>query len=57
MAVQWLSDEPDGDVDLADFTMFAIHWLASDCDLCGIADLTGNGQIQLFDETGRKLAG
>jgi hypothetical protein len=39
----------DGDVDLVDFTMFAAHWLETDCGACGGADLTDDGEVGLDD--------
>jgi len=41
--------EPDGDVDLVDFTMFAQRWLDSDCDLCGGIDLDCDSEVGLED--------
>ena len=44
--------EPDGDVDLADFTSFALWWLDSECNLtddCGGADIFGDGAVLLDD--------
>ena len=44
--------EPDGDVDLADFSTFAMWWLDSDCgskDDCGGADILGDGDVLLDD--------
>ena len=41
--------EPDGDVDLADFCIFAERWLDAVCDACGGADLTGDGNVQWDD--------
>lgn len=45
--VVWLrgDTEPDKDVDLKDFTVFAARWLDSDCGICGRADLTGDGDV------------
>ncbi len=39
----------DKNVDLADFAIFAQWWLKSNCDNCGGADLTGDGQVRLDD--------
>lgn len=41
--------EPDGDVDLADFAAFAVHWPNTVCDDCGGADLTGEGNVDWND--------
>jgi hypothetical protein len=41
--------EPDGDVDLADFAAFALHWLEINCCVCGGADLTCDGNVWLDD--------
>ena len=44
--------EPDGDVDLADFAVFAPWWLDGDCgskDDCGGADIDGDGDVLLDD--------
>jgi hypothetical protein len=35
----------DGNVDLADFALFAPKWLNSNCGDCGRADLTGDGEV------------
>lgn len=39
----------DGDVDLADFALFAIYWQETDCGQCGGADLTGEGNVDFND--------
>jgi hypothetical protein len=39
----------DGDVDLVDFTMFAIHWRDTNCGTCGRSDLTGEGNVDSND--------
>jgi hypothetical protein len=44
--------EPDGDVDLADFVLFAGWWLSTDCGSqadCGGADILLDGQVLLDD--------
>jgi hypothetical protein len=41
--------EPDGDVDFADFAIFASHWLDTDCGKCSGADLTGNESVDFDD--------
>jgi len=38
-----------GQVDFIDFAIFAIQWLETDCGLCGGADLTGEGNVELDD--------
>jgi hypothetical protein len=49
-AAHGLADfEPDGDVDLVDFAVFAQLWLQSDCYACFGADLTGDGNVNLYD--------
>ena len=42
----------DCDVDLADFSVFALYWLQDGCaepDWCGAADLTENGDVNMDD--------
>lgn len=41
----------DDDVDFKDFSLFAAHWLETDCGLCSCdrADFTGNGQVDSYD--------
>jgi hypothetical protein len=39
----------DGNVDLADFAIFAQQWLNSNCGDCGMADLTGDGEVKWDD--------
>jgi len=41
--------EPDGDVDLADFAIFAGRWQNTNCGTCGGADLTGDGKVDFAD--------
>jgi hypothetical protein len=41
--------EPDGDVDFADFAIFAGYWLDTDCGKCSGADLTGNDLAELTE--------
>jgi hypothetical protein len=41
--------DDDRNVDLADFAIFAKWWLKSNCDNCGGADLTGDGQVRWDD--------
>lgn len=43
--------EPDGDVDLDDFSVLAAWWLAGDCGMsgCGGADILGDGSVLLDD--------
>jgi len=41
--------EPDGDVDFADFALFAGHWQDTNCGKCGGADLTGDGIVDFKD--------
>jgi hypothetical protein len=36
-------------IDLFDFALFAAYWLETDCDVCGGADLTGDGNVSLND--------
>lgn len=42
----------DCDVDLADFSVFALYWLQNECaepGWCGGADLTENGDVNMYD--------
>jgi len=39
----------DGDVDLMDFALFAIHWQDTNCGTCGKSDLTGEGNVDFND--------
>ena len=41
--------EGQGHMNLAVFALIAPHWLESDCDTCGGADLTGEGDVDLDD--------
>ena len=41
--------DDDNDVDMADFAVFASHWLESQCGDCGGADLTGDENVGLDD--------
>ncbi|MCX5638559.1 MAG: hypothetical protein NTX52_12840, partial [Planctomycetota bacterium] len=41
--------EPDGDVDLVDFAVFASYWQDTNCGACGGADLTGDGIVDASD--------
>jgi len=41
--------EPDGDVDFADFAVFAGYWQDTNCGACGGADLTGDGIVDAND--------
>lgn len=41
--------EPDGDVDLADFSRFAEQWLSTHCGFCGQADFTSDLNVDLED--------
>ena len=41
--------EPDGDVDLVDFSKINQYWQTSGCGLCGGYDLTGDGNINFDD--------
>lgn len=46
--------EPDGDVDLADFAVFASWWQDNDCgskEDCGGADISGDGNVYFDDLT------
>jgi hypothetical protein len=45
----------DGDVNFADFAIFAGYWLDANCGKCGGADLTGDGIVDVNDLA--KLAG
>ena len=38
-----------GTVNMADFGLFAIEWLSTNCGLCNGADLTGNNEVGLPD--------
>ena len=44
--------EPDGDVDMVDFAMFAQRWLDSDCGLCGGIDLDCDEEVGFEDLMG-----
>jgi hypothetical protein len=39
----------NGQVDFFDFAQFAQQWFATDCELCGGADLTGEGNVDCND--------
>jgi hypothetical protein len=39
----------NGTINLLDFTILALHWLETDCGLCGGADLTGDGKVDFQD--------
>jgi hypothetical protein len=39
----------DGDVDFADFTLFAPYWRQTDCAQCGGADFTNDGKVDIDD--------
>lgn len=41
--------DADGDVDFADFALFAAYWLQSDCGQCGGADLTNDEKVDVDD--------
>jgi hypothetical protein len=41
--------DDDGNVDLADFALFAHWWLKSNCGDCGKADLTGDSRVRWDD--------
>jgi hypothetical protein len=41
--------EPDGDVDFADFAVFAGYWQNTNCGKCGGADFTGDGIVDTYD--------
>jgi hypothetical protein len=41
--------EPDGDVDFADYAVFASLWGETACGSCGGADLTGDGNVDFND--------
>ena len=49
--VVWLrgDTEPDEDVDLVDFAVFAARWLETSCGICDRADLTGDGNVDYYD--------
>ena len=50
----------DRKVNLADFSMFAQWWLETNCNECGGADLTGDGEVgleDLYEFTSNWLAG
>lgn len=44
--------DADGDVDMADFALFCLRWLDTDCGDCDGADLTGDGNVGLEDLQG-----
>lgn len=39
----------DGDIDLGDFSLLADYWQYINCDKCGGADLTGEGNVDVND--------
>ncbi|MHC4597046.1 MAG: dockerin type I domain-containing protein, partial [Planctomycetota bacterium] len=39
----------DGDVDFADFTLFAPYWRQTNCAQCGGADFTNDGKVDIDD--------
>ncbi len=39
----------DGDINLLDFARFGEHWLLTGCELCGGADFTGEGNVDVND--------
>lgn len=39
----------DGDVDFADFTLFALYWRHTDCGQCGGADFTNDSKVDIDD--------
>lgn len=41
--------EPDGDVDMVDFTMFAEQWRKTNCGTCGGADLDDDSDVDTED--------
>jgi hypothetical protein len=41
--------EPDGDVDLADFSKIGLHWQSTNCGTCGGYDLTGDSNVDMDD--------
>ncbi len=41
--------EPDGDIDLSDFTRFAEQWLSVDCGFCFQADLNSDLDVDIED--------
>jgi len=41
--------DDDSDVDLVDLAIFTPRWLESICDICGGADLTGDGRVTMDD--------
>ena len=47
--------DADGDVDFADFALFAAYWPLTDCAQCGGADFTGDGNVNI-DDLGRLAA-
>jgi hypothetical protein len=57
IATYGFDDEPflygdingDKSVDLKDLAFFATRWLDTVCDACGHADLTGDGNVTLYD--------
>jgi len=38
-----------GSADMRDFTLFAAQWLQTGCGLCYGADLTCDGNVDLYD--------
>jgi len=57
ITVYGFDDEPflygdidgDKDVDIEDLAFFVARWLNTVCDTCGRADLTGDGNVTLYD--------
>jgi len=39
----------DGDIDSLDFALFAQYWQQTSCGNCGGADLTGDGNVWIYD--------
>jgi len=39
----------DGDIDLLDFALFAQYWQQTSCGNCGGVDLTGDGNVWIYD--------
>jgi hypothetical protein len=39
----------DGDINFVDFAQFARQWLEENCGLCGGADFTGEGNVDVYD--------
>lgn len=41
--------DSNGSVDMVDFSRFALYWKESGCGACGGADLTCDGDVDLYD--------